>query len=130
MIPNSALSAIVVRTEPWLTYGLELNKNVVGAKITDLEAIAQTIYLILNTERYAHEIYSWDYGVEFADLIGKPRDYVYPEIESRIAEALLVDDRITRVDGFEFNQVKNAVSVTFTVHTTLGEVEAERTVNF
>ena len=47
-------------------------------------------------------MYSWDYGVELADLFGEPVSYVCPELERRITEALLQDGRIEGVDGFSF----------------------------
>lgn len=130
MIPASAITTVEIQGEPDLTWSIQLDKNVVGAKIDDLQAVAQAIYLILNTERYTHAIYSWDYGVEFTDLFGKAKDYVYPEIKRRITEALLVvDDRITGVSDFIFTKQKGAVGVTFTVSTIYGEVEAGRVVS-
>ena len=84
MIPVSAINTIEIQKEPGLTWAINLDKNVVGVKIDDLEAVAQAIYLILNTERYQHVIYSWAYGVEFSDINGQPRDYAYPEIKRRI----------------------------------------------
>lgn len=71
-----------------------------------LEAIKQAVYLILNVERYRYVIYSSNYGVEFDDLLGKPVPYVLPELKRRIEEALTQDDRITSVDGFEFETKK------------------------
>lgn len=41
------------------------------------------------------------------------------------AEALLQDDRITAVDGFEFETGKKTVHVTFTVHSIFGDLEVE-----
>lgn len=130
MIPASALLPIEVKDDPSLTWGIRLDKNIVTGQIDAIQAVAQAVYLILNTERYKHAIYSWDYGVEFSDLYGQPRDFVYPEIKRRITEALLVDDRITGVGNFEFTKQKGSVGVTFTVSTIYGEVEASRVVNF
>ncbi len=83
------------------------------------------IYLILSTERYAYLIYSWNYGVELVELIGQPKEYALPEIKRCITEALLQDDRITSVDGFEFETGKKTVHVTFTVHSIFGDLEVE-----
>jgi hypothetical protein len=56
--------------------------------------------------------------------------YVCPEIERRVKDALLQDDRITGVDNFEFDtSTKGVVSVTFTVHTFFGDVNEEMVVN-
>ena len=75
---------------------------------------------MLNTERYQYLIYSWDYGVELLDLFGEPISYVCPELERRITEALLQDDRIEEVDGFEFEVSGGTVKASFTVHTVFG----------
>ena len=54
----------------------------------------QAIYKILNTERYQYVMYSWNYGIETLDLYGEPVSWGCPELESRIREALMTDDRI------------------------------------
>lgn len=93
--------------------------------VDELESLRQAIYLILSTERYAYLIYSWNYGVELVELIGQPKEYALPEIKRCITEALLQDDRITAVDGFEFEAGKKTVHVTFTVHSIFGDLEVE-----
>jgi len=93
------------------------------------DAMLQTIYLILSVERYAYPIYSYNYGVELEDLIGKPKDYVMSEVKRRITEALTQDDRINSVDGWEFSTTKKSVIVTFTVHTIYGDVVATKEVD-
>ncbi len=119
---------IILEKEPTNTYKLhfESDNNVVG--YTDgLEAIRQAVYKILQTERYEYIIYSWNYGVEFKDLYGEPIPFVYAELERRITEALLVDDRIKEVTDFIFtNQLtedRTEVNVSFTVKSELGEFE-------
>ena len=69
-------------------------------------AVILDVYYPLYISRYKHIIYSSDYGVELADLFGKPMPYVIPEIPRRIEEALLVDDRINKVDGFDLKYDK------------------------
>lgn len=91
----------------------------------DLDAIKQAIYLILSTERYAHIIYSWDFGVELVDLIGKPMSYAMAELPRRITEALTQDDRIDDVVDFEFERSGKKLHTTFTVVTTAGNIPTE-----
>lgn len=67
--------------------------------------------------------------MELRDLIGKQMEYVIPEIERRITEALLQDDRIDAVNGFEFEQQKSKLKVTFIVHTNIGNLEVIKVVN-
>ena len=93
--------------------------------VDDIEAIKQMIYLTLSSERYAYIIYPWDYGVELIDLFGKPAPYVMSELERRITEALLQDDRIQKVEDFTFEQNGKVIHVTFLVVTTLGNIPSE-----
>ena len=109
----------------------DVYKNRINGYTDDLDALKQTIYLILNTERYKFPIYSWDYGIETSDLYGEPVSYVCPEIERRITEALKQDDRIESVDSFEFDySEKGILHVTFCVHTIYGDIQEERAVNY
>jgi hypothetical protein len=97
--------------------------NISFDRIAGLEAVRQAIFLILNTERYQTPIYSWNYGVELADLFGQPASFVKPELERRIRDALSQDDRITGVDGFSFESKGKTVHCAFTVHTIFGSYE-------
>ena len=74
---------------------------------------------------YEWLIHSWDYGVELHNLIGKDVEYCIPEIERRVREALLQDDRITAVQNFEFTVNKKKVLTTFTVVSIFGEINTE-----
>ena len=108
MIPkvDNDLLTLEVKTQPSLTYALDIEHGRIRGMVDELESLRQAIYLILSTERYAYLIYSWNYGVELVELIGQPKEYALPEIKRCITEALLQDDRITAVDGFEFETGK------------------------
>lgn len=120
-----------VREQPSFTYKMQENENLVRGYTDGLEAVKQAIDKIIMTERYQYIMYSWNYGIELVDLFGEPVTYVCPELERRISEALLWDDRIQSVDNFEFDfPKKGVVHVAFTAHTIFGDVRAEREVNF
>lgn len=135
MIPNVKILMTDIEEieHPSRTYKIEVRNSEDNDRINgytdDLKAIQQAIYLILNTERYKYPIYSWDYGVELVDLMGKPIPYVISEIPRRITEALTQDSRITNVRDFEFEKNKSKLYVTFVVETTLGDVSADLEVN-
>lgn len=114
---------------PTNTWELHITENRIYGFTDKLEAMKQAIYLILNTERYEHIIYSWDFGIELVNLFGREITYVIPELERRIKEALLQDTRITSVENFEFETEKGVVKATFTVKTIYGDVETEKVVN-
>ena len=133
MIPsgNAILTTeLKVVTQPSKQHRMDLDKNRILGTCDNLEAVEQTVFKILNSERYAYLIYSWNYGIELVDLYGQDPIYVCPEIERRVKEALLQDDRITDINNFEFDtSKKGAVSVTFTVHTLFGDLNEEMVVN-
>lgn len=96
----------ILETEPSLTYAMKVNPDetkdsIFVGRVDDTEAVRQAVMKILNTERYENEIYSWDYGIELQDLFGMSMAYVMSEIKLRIEDALLADDRIASVGGFE-----------------------------
>ena len=97
------------------TYYLNIDTDRVYGYTDDVEALKQTIYLILSIERYQHLIYSWDYGVELLDLFGKPMTYCMAEIPRRIKEALTQDNRIDDVVDFEFEHKGKWLHTTFKV---------------
>lgn len=114
--------------QPTYTYKLDIDKGRIRGMTDDADAMIQAVYLILSVERYQYPIYSRNYGVELADLIGQPQDYVMSEVKRRITEALTQDDRIESVDGWSFLCNRGSVQVTFTVHTIFGDIEATKEV--
>ena len=121
--------AFQVETQPSYTHKLNTNSQRVVGHVDGLEAYKQAVHKILNTERYEHLIYSWDYGVELKALFGQPIAYVVPELERRIREALMQDDRTVSVDNFQFDTSKfGEVAVTFKATSIYGETEQQLTV--
>lgn len=114
---------------PSKDYCLDIESNKITGTIEQLEQLKQSIYFMLNTERYDFLIYSWDYGVELKDLFGQPYSYVVPEIERRVAECLTQDDRIESVGDFSFEKVRNQIHATFLVSTIYGTIESGVNVN-
>lgn len=125
-VVNTALEEIKI---PSNTHKIIIDKDRVSGHVDGVESVKQSIYLILSTERYAYPIYSWNYGVEVADLIGQPISYVIPELKRRIPEALLQDDRILSVDNFEFKLDKKKLHVKFVCTCEYGNIQVEKEVN-
>ena len=132
MIPstNTILSTnLKVEKQPTKTYKIIIENNVINGFCDNLEAMKQSVYKILNTERYENIMYSWNYGIELQDLFGEPINYVVSELQRRITEALVQDDRIRSVDGFEYQIDRKTVSLTFVVHTIFGDIQSEKVVS-
>lgn len=133
MIPstNSLLTTTLKEAaKPGLTYAMDLEKKIISGKVDGINAMPQAIYKIIATIRYKWIIYSWNYGIELIELIGKPKTYCCPVIENRITEALIQDDRIKSVNNFEFDVSKRGVvAVSFNVNTIFGTVDSETEVS-
>lgn len=113
---------------PTKTFKLSDGYSSINGFTDGVEAVKQSVLLLLSTERYEHVIYSWNYGAEFANLIGQSKDIAMSEIKSRITEALTQDDRITSVDDWQFENAKNALKAKFTVYSIFGRFSAEKEV--
>lgn len=131
MIPtnlnNETIELVDELNQPSYTFGIIEDMKVAGMK-DGLEAVAQAVEIILNVERYMYLIYSWDFGIEFQDLIGKDPSYACPEIARRVKDALLQDERIKDVDDWSFRQDKHSIIASFTVHTVFGDIEKQKEV--
>jgi hypothetical protein len=88
--------------------------------IDGIEALRQSVALALETPRYAHLIYSFDYGSELMNLFGHSNELVQTEAVRLISEALLVDDRIESVENFVFDFSSDSVNISFDVISNVG----------
>lgn len=128
MIPEVAADIIYSEEQviPSLTYRVDLENNRIYGMVDGRDAIVQAVAHILNTERFAYEIYSANYGVEMENLIGQDPSYVTSVLEQRISEALMADDRISGIDNFTTSRPnKNTVLVSFRVLSDEGVIQIE-----
>lgn len=93
--------------------------------IDDLEAIKQAIYMILNTEKGAYNIYPLSYGVNLEQFVGAETLFVKSEIENEIKEGLLKDERILNVYDFTYTETKETLIINFKVSTVYGNLSQE-----
>jgi hypothetical protein len=91
--------------------------------VEGLEALEVWIEKAIRTARYRFPIYSFEYGCELEDIIGKdiPRAIFESEIKRVITEALIYDDRISDVKDFKFTRGGDWLRVEFTVVTVRGD---------
>ena len=136
MIPQNNFDEVVNKINnesdnfPSKTYGIDFkNKKVVGF-IDNIESVKQTIFSILNTERYEHLIFSFDYGEELQKLIGEDPIYVKADIHRRVEEALLQDDRILSVDNPVILTKEDCLFYSCTVSTIYGNIDIEKEVSY
>ena len=129
-ISDINLENLEVQKNVDIDYKLTDDNTIVG-KVKGLEHLKQTIFWILNTERYQYIIYDWNIGIETNDLYGMPYDFVCSELESRIIDALSIDERIEEVYDFTFESTKrDSILCQFRVKSIYGEFETEREVYY
>lgn len=106
-----------------LTYEIRKDEERIREYVDGLEAVCQSIYKILMTERGRFEIYDENFGISLDDLFGKSVVYIECELPVRISEALLFDERILKVFDFSFSRLKEkgVLLTKFFVETIFGE---------
>ena len=116
---------LVVQEEAFTNRTYKLSSDKIEGFVDELEALKQSIYKTLSTERYEYPIYSFSYGIAWKELIGAEQPYVRAEMKRMIQETLLRDYRILEVDGFEFTFSGDICHCTFDVLSIYGETEIE-----
>lgn len=111
---------ILDQQQPTKTYCLNENSKTIAGYVDEIAALNQMVYLTLNTEKDAWQIYT-TFGNECRNLIGKPSDFAMAEIPRLVKEALIEDDRVEEVDTFSFEVFKNRIKTSFVVHSIYGD---------
>ena len=129
MIPTSNLDNIEIEQEIETTRTYKVIDNSVSGYIDDLEALQQSINNVLNTEKYEYPIYSFDYGIELENLLGKDLEYIKIELKRRIEDCLVEDERIISVSDFSFVQNGDSLYCSFNVISIYGEISIDKEVD-
>ena len=89
------------------------------------EAIKVWVYKALLTPRYNYSIYSWDYGSELMDLIGKAytQSLTKEEAKRYIKEALLINPYILEVNVVDTSFNSGILGADIKLLTIYGESE-------
>ena len=89
------------------------------------EAIKVWVYKALLTPRYSYSIYSWNYGSELMDLIGKAYTPSLTKEEAKryIKEALLINPYILEVTVIDTSFKDGLLSADIKIVTIYGESE-------
>lgn len=132
-IDNQLQNNTQINILPSKTYKLNLsetnNDRIIGF-IDKLDSIKQSVYHILNTERYAYIIYDNNYGVELEQYMGQSFEYLESTIEQTLKEALLQDLRITNIFVTSINKLSNdIVEVKFDVQSIYGNLQMGVNIN-
>lgn len=127
MIPtsNTVLPSGISTSNEMTSYTFKIKDNRIVGFVDEKEALIQAVNLVLQTERYTHCIYSWDYGTEIQNLYAIDPILTEARLQTRIEEALFVDTRIKSIEDFTVTQSKGKFLVTFAINSIFGDVDYE-----
>jgi len=118
--------------EPLRTYRIDYEKGEITNELIDgREAIMQAVHMALRTPRFAHFIYSDNYGSEVEAVLADHEvtaEFKLMELPRMIEEALVYDDRITEVTDLNIEHVDDAFHIKFLVHCDEGILEVEEVI--
>ncbi|MCD8049257.1 MAG: DUF2634 domain-containing protein [Clostridia bacterium] len=125
MIPDSEYYETDGAVLPSKTYKINFEENRFDGFIEGEEALQQAIYMALRTERYKYPIFSHNYGTDYSGILGEEYMVAMGRIKTAVTDSLTADDRIEKIDGFEFEKAGRKIKVKFTVTSVFGETEIE-----
>lgn len=110
-------------------WNFELDKFIYDGRgrhivVTGKEAVKVWVYKALNTERYKHLAYSWQYGIEVKKFIGKVMqtgDRI-AELKRVIIDCLMINPYIRSIDNVEISIDGSRTVCTIFMTTVYGEV--------
>lgn len=121
---ESEPDAFIAAKQPSRTYRVNFDNKPSSGMLTGLEAVKQSIFCILSTERFVYEMFSFNYGVEVQATIGQvPDSWILGDLKDTITEALMQDDRIEAVYDFKYSVSGGNIVLAFRVDSTEGETE-------
>lgn len=106
-----------------LTYYIDSNTGRITSMVNNADALVQSIYKALDTEKYGYDIYGWTYGLDMDPFVGQDLDYIQTNLPKYIEDCLLQDDRIISINNFNIQQQDiDSCLITFDVDSTEGYI--------
>lgn len=120
---------VSVKSMPSLTWYINKDTNRIQGTVDNYDAVVQAVQVILNVERFRWQIYSPYSGMQWRGLIGEDPGYVAAELQRRIRDALMMDDRVTGIKDFKYSIADDVLTASLTVTTVYGDVQTTTEVN-
>jgi hypothetical protein len=120
---------VSVESMPSLTWYINKDTNRIQGTVDNYDAVVQAVQVILNVERFRWQIYSPYSGMQWRGLIGEDPGYVAAELQRRIRDALMMDDRVTGIKDFKYSIADDVLTASLTVTTVYGDVQTTTEVN-
>jgi len=124
--PYANISTEIVEM-PTYTYHFDMQSKRILGHIDGLDAMVQALNKLFETERFAWEIYTSNYGIELENLIGQEIAFVTTALEGRIRDAIFADDRVINLRSVTISVAdKESLVVDCWIETTQGLLEYRR----
>jgi len=127
---NSLARPIIVRHKPSRVFGYISVVDHYGeetshldSELDGMEAIRQSIFHIVNTERFMYPIYDDSWGIELEQFVGNTYNFFRVKIEQVFQDAIYQDDRIRNVKLIRTeNPQPNVAFAEFEIETIYGRM--------
>lgn len=98
-----------------------------GKIISGKDAVVQWVRIVLGINRYYYEQYSWNFGSELQELIGKGGsiESLKTEAERMILDALHTSEYINSIEDMNIEIEGEKLTAKFTIITSFGDSEVE-----
>lgn len=109
-------------------YGIDFKTGQLTGEIVEgIEAIKVWIWNCLHTQRFRYPLYSWNYGADLEQYIGRTvtEEFLNADCEDEIREALQVNPYITGIEDFQATFENGHLSLSFTAVTKFGNTEVD-----
>ena len=116
-------------SQPSRTWYINKEANRIQGECDGWQSVRQAVEIILNVERFRWQIYSPYSGMQWDGLIGQDPGYVASELQRRITDALLMDDRVRGISDFSYTVEGDALRASLTVNTVYGDTQTSVEVN-
>ena len=113
---------VTFAAQPTKTWGINRTTGRIVGEIDGFAAVRQAVEIILHVERFRWQIFLPSSGTEWKGLIGQDSGYVAAELQRRIREALMMDDRVTGIRDFSHSFDGDILTATLTVTTVYGDI--------
>lgn len=124
-LPQSSIDlshGIVFQDQPSLTWIADPVTKRLRGRGDGWEAVRQAVEVIVNVERFHWQIYSPNFGTDLEGLIGGDPGFVASELQRRLSDAFLPDNRILGISDFSYTFLDAVLTARVTVSTVFGPV--------
>lgn len=113
---------VVFQDQPSLTWIADPATNRLRGRGDNYEAVRQAVEVIVNVERFHWQIYTPNFGIDLTGLLGNDPGFVASELQRRLTDAFLPDNRILGISNFSYTFNDTVLTAAVTVNTVFGPV--------